>query len=184
MESARGHGLKDALIKSAAASLEARELIARDTVDPRQWTFDGAERALRMQLPEEVETAEGVPPGPPSTKLVLRSLREQVLMLSRSENSVPRGLARVYTFVYGGTTPSGADFGILGMIGRELGLERAALLLLEFAGKQMENPLREILPMARARAVPYRPEGAPDVDEQNRYMAAIAEQARQKADRL
>src|SRR5262249_42241598 len=150
LATAQNEGLNKRLIESAAKSLVERGLIERDTVDEKLWHFDGVERVLRMLTEDEAEKLEEA-----STKLVLRPLRQQVIMLARSGTLVG-GRSRVYSFCYGGK-PAKNEYGILGIIGKELGRDEAALFLLEFAHREMRFPLKELLPLARARATQFRP---------------------------
>lgn len=157
-------------------SLMLREIVKQDPQMPSLVEFDTTQ--VRMQQAHEVEEVEG---EPPSVKLVLVPMRERVIRLVRSADTAARGLARVYTLLYG--PPKGSDWGLLGAMAREMGRDQAALFLLEFAHRQMQYPLNELIPLAKARIRGFRPADAPEVAEQRQYVSAIAEEAWKKRTR-
>lgn len=137
-------------------------------------SFEPAMRQLRLQTPTDLERdgVEEVEGEPPSVKMILRPIREQVLWLVRSADTPTRGLARVYAYLYGGAYTK-QTFGLLGLFVKELGRDQAALFLLEHAHGQYRNPLMELLPLARARAKGFRPADAPSEEEVNNGIAAV-----------
>lgn len=167
--------MKQNLFNQAALSLKERELIQQDEQVGWLVHFDGAVQLLRMQTDEEAqaEQDEDAPPMAPSPKLVLRPIREQVILLARQKGIIP-----VYISLFG--KPAKDEYGIINLMGKELGREQAVLFLLEHAHQAFRSPAKELLPLARARAKGFRPVDAPEVEAQNDYLAAIAKNAREK----
>ena len=94
---------------------------------------------------------------PPTHKVVLRPLREQVVMVARSDQNPVRGAARAYTFVFGREVKNWA---VLGKMVNALGVDATARLFLEHSLDAFDgDPLYELLPLAVARAKQdWRPE--------------------------
>lgn len=155
------NGIRERHLPALYNSLTERQLIEQREGG---WSLDGLSRAVQVLDAEEEK----------SIKLVLRSLRQRVLALARSA-PLAAGLGRVYTFVFG-AAPVDAEYAVLGLMGKELGRDAAALFLLEQA--HQEASLRELLPLARARAARVRPLDAPREEEQRAYQAALAAQTR------
>ncbi len=122
-------------------------LLSRDLVEAAEdgFTFNGLVRTLRHQDPEEPSAEESSP------KLILRPLVNRMILLARSGSTPIRGLAAVYAYIFG-QEPTQRDWGILGLYVRELGLDRAARFFVEHAGDELQAPLQQLLPLARAIA--------------------------------
>jgi hypothetical protein len=157
-------------------SLAARELVAVP-VDSNQVKLDGLERALKMQTPDEVEEVEA---EAPSVKLKLRPLREQVVLLARSANSPVRGVAKAFVFIFGETYQGKNFWPTIGLYARELGADRAALFFLEHANDALQNPLVELIPLARAEAKGFRPVDVPSEEDEREGLNALVEEAWRK----
>jgi hypothetical protein len=180
--------VRPTLFKAAVASLAERGLIE---LQDDGITFNGAATAMRMQTTAEAAAEEAAradaedrepPVGRPKTGLVMRPIRERVIMDARAGKTAPQGLAKVYAQLYGPVPQFG--WGVLGKLANLLGRDQGALFLLEHSYKPMRNPLRELLPQAVARSRGYRPDDAPEVAEQKRFEAAIANAARRKRGEL
>lgn len=158
---AEREGLDLELFESSLYSLQRRGLMK--IVDGR-FDFRPAQERLRVQTPEEVPSRER---EAPECRVVPRSLREMVAMMAVSEKSPAAGLGRVYAFIFGREVKK-TDWGLLGKLANILGPREAALFLLEHAHRPFyeQNPLVELFPMAASRAKEWRPEGAPDPEEQ------------------
>jgi hypothetical protein len=170
---AEREGLDDEMFEAAVWSLQKKQLLA---VVEGQFDLSKTERALRVERPDEL------PPlklrEAPQTLVVPRPLRETVAALARSEKSPAAGLGAVYSFLYGRRVQQ-REWGMLGKIANLLGAGNAALLLLESAHKPFndENPIAFFLAQAQARAKTWRPEGAPDPEEQRAERSQIADAA-------
>lgn len=155
-------------------SLLAKELVAYDPAG--DVTFEPAERVLRVQHPGEVEAPEGEAPG---VKLVLQPLTSRVIAIARSQQNQAAALGRVFQFVFG-RVPKGKDFALLGLMAKELGVEKSALLMLEQATNPSQTLLHDLVAMARARAKGFRPADAPDENQQRRFQAMLSARAREQ----
>jgi hypothetical protein len=171
--------MKRAAFDATVESLAVRGLIERD---PDTVTFEGAERQLRMQTPDELSEDDIPEAAPPPVKVVHRSLYEQVLLAARSANGT-RGLARAYSLIFGGSFDK-RTFGLLGKYVQLLGVEKAALFLLEHAAERYRDPLSELLPLAIARSKGWRPADAPRVEVQDLHAAQLAAATKEKWNRL
>ncbi len=181
-------GVKPTHFKAAVASLMERGLLEITERDGKTAiSFEGAARVLRMQTTHEAEQEREAladaedrepPVGRPQPRLIMRPIRERLLLDARSGSNAQRGLAKVYAQLYGPVPQHG--WGALGKIANLLGRDQGALFLLEHSYKQMRNPLQELLPLAVARAKGFRPDDAPDVAEQKRFEAAVWAEARRK----
>lgn len=154
-------GLEAELFDTSLRSLQKRGLLR---VDGGRLDFRGAEERLRVQTPEEVPSKER---EAPECRVVLRPLRETVAAMATSEKTPAAGLGRVYSFIFGRQVER-KEWGLLGKLANLLGPKEAALFLLEHAHRPFydKNPLAELFPLAAARAKEWRPEGAPDPEEQ------------------
>ena len=112
-----------------------------------------------------------------STKLVLRPLSQHLRLMARSAPTPIRGLARVYTTIFGREVQQ-REWAVLGLYVKELGLDAAVLFLLKHAtDENLRNPLQELLPLARAQAKGFRPVDAPEEKEQQEFQSLVARQA-------
>lgn len=161
-------GLDTDLFKMGLQSLRKKGLA---TYSAGKIGVEPMQRTLRVQTPEEVLTLDKL--EPPPVKLVPRSLREVVISMARGGKTPAAGLGAVYSFVFG-EVPLGRDYGMLGKIANTLGVDKAALLMLERATWAFDqNPLSVLIAMAQARSTEWRPEDAPDVEEQRTEYQAI-----------
>lgn len=133
-------GLRRPLFDSTLISLGTRGLIELPEQEHlSHFTWEGAERQFCLGIPDEDLTEEQ-----PSINVGTRPLREQVIYLAR----LPRGLIKVYYFLFG----EAPNYPMLGMLGKLLGTEQAAQLLLVNAHRPPAGLLQELIPIAKARA--------------------------------
>lgn len=162
MAIAECEGIDLDLFDASLRSLQRKRLLF---VKDGQFDFSPAQERLRMQIAEEARATQY---EAPEVRLVVRPLAEVVAAMASSEKSPAAGLGKVYSFVFGREV-SGRQWGVLGKIANLIGTRRAALLLLENATNAFEgDPMNALLAMASARSKEWRPEGAPDPEEQRR----------------
>lgn len=166
------NGIANQRFDALLQSLVARQLIE---LNEGKVSFAPAEQTLRGLRADEVAFEEG---EEPSTKLVLQPLRVRVVALARQLENPAASLGLVYQLVFG-AVPQGKEWGLLGIIAKALGRDKAALLLLENATNPSPTLLHDLVGMAKARAKGFRPADAPNETEQARYMLALHRRAAQ-----
>lgn len=131
-----------------------------------------AKRGLVQVTPEgarfpELERRLEAPADVPEPRLSFRPLTEVVVQMARDGKNPVAGLAAVYSYVFGREV-AGKEWAMLGKIYNALGSAQAALLFLELATVAWgdASPLPTLLQRAVGRAKEYRPEEAPDPEEQ------------------
>lgn len=157
---AEREGLDLELFETSLYSLRKKGLLK---IADGQFDFTPAQERLRMQTPEEVPSK---PREAPDCRVVPRPLREVVMAMASSGRSPAAGLGAVYSFVFGRPVgPKG--FGVLGKIANLIGTRDAALMMLSHATHHFDgDPLNALLALATAQSKEWRPEGAPDPEEQ------------------
>lgn len=159
LEAAKLTGTSNAAFQVAFDNLTARGLA---TVQKGHVSLEGMQQQLKVETDEEAAREANIP----QPVIVLRSVPEQVAALARSSLNGAAALGRVYAFLFGRRA---SNYPLLGRFVKEFGSAgKAGRFLLEhllddFQGKE---PLMALLPLAIAVNRGWRPDDAPDVEEQ------------------